>query len=128
MHGSFNTALADEELLRVTVSEPAPDTVFCVLSGHIDAATAPGLQHTLTHVVRRAPARLVIDLTEVDFLASIGLTVLVEMHRVQQAAGRHLAVVVGHNYPVTRPLQITALDQILDLHTDLTTATPAAAM
>jgi anti-anti-sigma factor len=126
MHGRFNTAPAVEDLLHVTVSHHGRDTVLCALAGEIDAATGPRLQHALTHLVRRTPARLVIDVTEVEFLASIGLGVFTELHRVQQAAGHHLAIVVGHdNYAVTRPLQITGLDQSLDLHTDLTTAIAA---
>jgi anti-sigma B factor antagonist len=127
MHGPLATAPAEEALLRVTTSTVAPDTILCVVSGEIDAATGPELRQSLVDAVRRSPSRLVIDLTDVEFMASIGLDILAATHRAQHAAGHHLAVIVGHNYAATRPLQITGLDQSLDLHTDLATAIPGAA-
>lgn len=122
MHRPFDTPPAVEDLITVTVSDLGPDAVLCVVGGDVDAATGGHLQHTLTEAVRCAPAHLVIDLTRVEFMASIGLHILAEMHKVQRTAGRHLAVVVGHNYAVIRPMQVTGLDYCLDLHTDLTRA------
>jgi anti-anti-sigma factor len=119
MHDRLDAAPVVEELLRVTVSDVALDTILCVLSGDIDAATGPGLQETLAGAVRFAPAHLVIDLTDVEFMASIGLEILARMHRAQHADGHRLAVVVGHNYAATRPLRITGLDQCLDLYVEL---------
>jgi anti-anti-sigma factor len=109
------------------MSTVAPDTILCVVGGEIDAATGPEFRQSLIDAVRRSPSRLVIDLTDVEFMASIGLDILAATHRAQHAAGHHLAVIVGHNYAATRPLQITGLDQSLDLHTDLATAIPGAA-
>jgi len=126
MYPQVDTPAAVEDLLTVTVSELAPGTILCLVSGDLDAATGPSLQHTLTDVLRGAPAHLVIDLTQVEFMASIGLHILAAAHKTQHAAGRHLALVVGHNEAVTRPLQITGLDCCLDLHTDLATAVGAA--
>ena len=98
MHQPFDTPPAVEDLLTVTVSDFAPDSVLCVVGGDIDAATGPRLQHALTDVVRCPPAHLVIDLTRVEFMASIGLHILAAMHRTQRRAGGHLAIVAGHNY------------------------------
>jgi anti-anti-sigma factor len=113
-----------EDLLTITVTDLAPDTILCVVHGDIDAATGPHLQHTLTHATHHAPTHLVLDLTHVEFMASIGLHILTQLHRTQHNAGHHLAILVGHNYAVTRPLAITGLDHTLELHTHLSTATP----
>jgi anti-anti-sigma regulatory factor len=59
------------------------------------------------------------------FLASIGLSILVEVLAAQETAGRHLAVVVGNNPAVMHALQTTGLDQVFDLHVAVTTAVAA---
>jgi anti-anti-sigma factor len=124
MHPPPHTAPTVEDLLTTTVTDLTPDTILCTVHGDIDAATSPHLQHTLTDLLHRAPTHLVIDLTQVDFMASIGLHLLAHTHHTQHTAGHHLTIITGHNYAVTRPLHITGLDHTLELHTHLLTATP----
>jgi anti-sigma B factor antagonist len=68
---------------------------------------------------------LVIDVSDVEFLGSAGLRALIELDAAQRAVGHRVAVIVDHNKAVTRPLRITGLDQVLDLHTELETAVRA---
>lgn len=95
---------------------------MCSVSGEMDLATAPSLQQKLNDLINRAPRRLVIDLTDIRFMGSIGLHILMRMHEAQHAAGHDLAVVIDHNDAATLPLQAAGLDHVLDLHTELTTA------
>ncbi|PZS24440.1 MAG: hypothetical protein DLM60_00250 [Pseudonocardiales bacterium] len=88
----------------------------------IDLLTGPTLREKLTGAINAVPAHLVIDLSAVQFLASIGLNVLVEILAAQEAAGRHLALVVNDNHAVTHSLQATGLDQVFDLHAEIATA------
>jgi len=123
MHESFDTSRAvAEELLKVTVSDVSSGTALCVVVGEIDLLTGPTLREKLTGAINAAPAHLVIDLSAVQFLASIGLNVLVEILAAQEAAGRHLALVVNDNHAVTHSLQATGLDQVFDLHAEIATA------
>ncbi|HET9256348.1 MAG TPA: STAS domain-containing protein [Pseudonocardiaceae bacterium] len=110
---------------NVTVSELSPDAILCLVAGEVDLLTAPALQTTLTDTIGATRSNLVIDLSAVRFLASIGLNVLVEALAALEAAGRHLAVVVGDNPVVTRALQTTGLDQVFDLHVAMATAAAA---
>lgn len=114
-----------DEPLNVTVSEASPDTIVCVVAGEVDLLTGPTLREKLTDAINVAPSHLVIDLSGVQFLASIGLSILVEILAAQEAAGRHLAVVVENNHAVTHTLQTTGLDQVLDLHAAVATAVTA---
>jgi anti-anti-sigma factor len=111
--------------LNITVSDIAPNVILCVLNGEIDLATAPRMQQKLTEAISIVPAHLVIDVSDVEFLGSAGLRALIELDAAQQAVGHRLAVIVDHNKAVTRPLRITGLDQVLDLHTELETAVRA---
>jgi anti-anti-sigma factor len=122
MPGPFDTGPVVEQLLNATVQSTSPDTILCSVSGEIDLATAPSLQRELDDLIDRAPRHLVIDLTDVQFMGSIGLHILMHLHEAQLAAGHDLAVVVDHNDAATRLLHATGLDHVLNLHTELTTA------
>jgi anti-anti-sigma factor len=126
MHESVETSrVVTEELLNVTVSDVFPGTILCVVVGEIDLLTGPSLREKLTGAINAVPSHLVIDLSAVQFLASIGLNVLVEILAAQEAAGRHLALIVNDNPAVTHSLQATGLDQVFDLHAEATTAIKA---
>jgi anti-anti-sigma factor len=126
MRDSFDTTrTVTEELLTVTVSDISPDTLLCVVVGEIDLLTGPTLRDRLAGAITVVSAHLVIDLSAVQFLASIGLNVLVEILAVQEAAGRHLALVVNDNHVVTHALQTTGLDQVFDLHSEVAAARTA---
>jgi anti-sigma B factor antagonist len=125
MPGLFGTSQPANSPLAITVSDIAPETILFVLGGEIDLATQPQLQQALTTAIGNAPSHLVLDLTNVTFLGSAGLHLFTELHTTQHVAAYHVALVVGHNRVALRALQITGLDQILDLHTDLATAVHA---
>ena len=62
--------------MTVTLSDISPDTILCVVTGEIDLLTAPTLREKLTGAINGVPGHLVIDLSAVRFLASMGLNVL----------------------------------------------------
>jgi anti-anti-sigma factor len=83
--------------------------VIAEVRGEVDMGTAEALEERLLAELSAAPAILVVDLTEVTFLASAGLAVLVRCH--QQAGPTSLRVVAG---PTTvRPIELTGLDREL---------------
>lgn len=126
MPESFDTSrVVMEEALNVTISEASPEAILCVVEGEVDLLTGPTLREKLTDAINAVPSHLVIDLSGVQFLASIGLSILVEILAAQEAAGRHLAIVVENNHAVTNALQTTGLDQVLDLHAAMATAVEA---
>ncbi len=94
-----------------------------VLSGVVDLATSPSLEELLTQLIDGAPPALVIDLTEVSFLASVGLRILAETHERVGGTGKFAVVASG---PVTaRPIQLTKLDEFLALFDTLDEAVAA---
>jgi len=86
------------------------DGFLITVSGEIDFTTAPGLRTCLLEVLDRPDAATVeVDLTDVTFLDSAGLSALAMAHRAAEAAGRALPMRVGSTRAVVRPLQITGL-------------------
>lgn len=123
MSEPFHTNPGETEVhLRVTTSDIAPEVVLCAVAGEVDLATGPQLADTFGEVLERGPCHLVIDLSDVRFLGSTGLKILVDVNSRQQERHRRLALVVAHNRAAERPLQATGLNEVLDVHHELTTA------
>jgi len=84
------------------------------VSGVLDAAYGPALQHQLLQALREAPRRLVVDLSGVVFFGSAGVTALVWVSQHPEAADKHVRVIATSRV-VTGPLEMTGLLQRLDV-------------
>ncbi|MFL6119334.1 anti-sigma factor antagonist [Actinophytocola sp.] len=109
----------DREQLLTVRPEDHGDVLVLRVQGDIDGLTAHRLSSAIAEAFRVLMARtLVLDLTQVRFLGSVGLRTLRDSAR--EASVREgfqpLRVVVDHNRPVIRPIEIVGLDQILALY------------
>lgn len=69
-------------LLQITSSQPQPGIVVLHAVGEVDAATVPELAVALDSAWESAPRAVVLDLSQVGFLGTAGLT------EILHAAGR----------------------------------------
>jgi anti-anti-sigma factor len=93
------------------------DLVVLSVTGAVDLATASALEAAMADALARATVGLVVDLTEVDFLASVGMAILVAA---RQRLGDSIGFAVVADGPATsRPLKLTGLDQVLLLYPTL---------
>jgi anti-sigma B factor antagonist len=84
------------------------------VEGEVDVYSAPALDEVLSGLIAEGNTRLIIDLTEVGFLDSTGLGVLVKaLKRVREADGS-LAVVTASER-VLKVFRITGLDVVMSL-------------
>lgn len=88
--------------------------------GAVDMLTAPQLQEAVNAALTRKPAGLIIDLTEVDFMGSAGMQVLM-VTRNQLDKATRLAV-VADGPATSRPLKITGVADYIDLFSTLDVA------
>ncbi len=93
----------------------AGEAVILEVSGAVDIITAPSLATQIDIALSGTPAVLVIDLTDVDFLSSAGITVLVEVHRLTEGSPTSLRVAADGS-ATSRPLRIVGLDEFIDLY------------
>jgi len=107
-----------DELLRVWCEPGGPEDRGAVVSaaGEIDLVSAPKLRAALAELEARPepPAFVIVDLTGVTFLGSVGLSLLVEHDRRYRDAGGGLRVVTG-NRLVARAIAMTGLSGTLTL-------------
>ena len=87
------------------------------VGGEIDMFTAPQFEKAIDDVLADDPPTLVIDLTEVTLLASVGLRLLATANKRFGECGG-FAVVAGA--PATiRPIELTDLNEVFDLYLSL---------
>lgn len=89
------------------------------VAGDLDMATTPELETALAAAT--SSARLVVDLSECTFLDSAAVRLLVSSQRGVQAAGGEL-VLVADDPGILRVLEITAVDELLPVHTTIEAA------
>jgi anti-sigma B factor antagonist len=103
----------DEPPGAVVVDPPAGGVLVLRVAGALDLVLAPKLQRAAEHAARSAPRLTVVDLSEVTFLASIGMAVLLRMHR-ERPPGTTVRLVADSSV-VLRPLQLTRLADELEI-------------
>ena len=113
--------------LHVATEEHASALVVRVV-GEIDMNTAPAFgEHMAAAFAAASSARpaVVVDFSEVDFLASVGLSVLVAHHQLGLANGTPMHLVVSSR-AVLRSITSAQLDRLFTLHPSIEDALGAA--
>ncbi len=88
--------------------------VVLAVSGELDLATAPDLSESVALVLKKSPTAVVIDLSDVGFLASAGMSLLASTH--QQLGGRAGFAVVADGPATGRPLTLVGLDEVFGIY------------
>jgi anti-sigma B factor antagonist len=88
------------------------------VTGELELATAPRLRQQVVSLIGGGHSHLVIDLSGVDFIDSVGLGVIVGALKRCRTHGGDL-MVVGAVPRVRLLFEITRLDEIIDMHPDL---------
>lgn len=98
-------------------------TVVIAVSGVIDMLTAPQLGASIDAVMAKKPTAVIVDLTDVDFLASAGMGVLVAA---RDRAADHTGFAVVADGPATsRPLTLVGLADVIGMYPTLDKARAA---
>jgi anti-anti-sigma factor len=83
-----------------------------VMRGRLDAAGAEQIDLRFTAAVASAGQNALLDLREVDFIASLGLRMIISAARVLQRRERHM-VIFGAQPQVQEVLDTVALDELI---------------
>jgi anti-sigma B factor antagonist len=107
-------------LFGVAVTHTGAHAVVA-LSGELDLASAPALRDCLAGLADEGETQILMDLTDLDFVDSTGLSVLVmDFHRTRAAGGS--TVMRNPSEAVMRVLEITGLASIFSIEVDGTDA------
>jgi anti-anti-sigma factor len=92
----------------------ADDRTLVTLSGDLDASTATLLYDQLSDLEIQDVQHVVLDLAQVSFMDSTGLSVIVTEHKRLLHAGGGLTIFAPPS-SVRRLFEITGLDAVLDI-------------
>ena len=106
--------MAVSELLSLRIEAGSYGPTVRV-SGEIDIATAPALRECLAALAEELV--VAVDLTEVPFVESSGIAVLIAEHKRRVAAGGQL-VITGSTPLTLRVFELTGVDGVLNLDGD----------
>jgi len=100
---------------ELTIEEFWTDRMVVIaVTGDLDTLTTPQLDHAILSALRKQPTALIVDLTRVDFLASVSMNLLVAVHQKITPAARFGVVADG---PVTRrPMKLIGIDSVVALY------------
>jgi anti-sigma B factor antagonist len=107
-----------DEMLEVTIHDREGIPVVRA-HGEVDVSTAPALRAELMSIAEDSP-KVVVDLSDVTFLDSTGLGVLIAaMKRFRDSStGGHLHLVVTRPH-IQKVLEVTGLTSIFEVHSSL---------
>ena len=109
-------ALSETDAITTSV-ERRDDVTLLAVGEVVDLATAPTLEEAIDGLLAEEPKALIVDLSGVTFLASVGLRLLVSTHEKVSQSGQFAVVASG---PITsRPIQLTKLDQVFAMYPTL---------
>ena len=94
------------------------------LDGEIDLHVSPRVALALGQIVKKKPAKLVIDLTRVSYIDSSGLAVLIDvMQGVEEYGG--IFAIAGMQETVRSIFEIARLDQVFRIFPNVESALAA---
>lgn len=95
---------------EMTVPEVSGVPVLKV-RGEIDVASAPDFHASISDIIGRGPEVVIVDMSEVSFIDSTGLGVLVSAEKETREAGKDLRLVVTQPQ-IMKLLELTGLDEV----------------
>jgi anti-sigma B factor antagonist len=94
------------------------------LGGELDLYNAPQIRDALNQACDGSPARVVVDLSEVEFIDSTALGVLIEART--RMANRRGFLLAAPGLETRRALEISGLDKHFNVHESLAEALTAS--
>jgi anti-anti-sigma factor len=85
--------------------------------GEVDLVTAPELEESIKRDLERRPEVLVVDLSGVSFLASVGMSVLIGANQRRGAETRLRLVATGN--ATLRPMELTGIAAEFEIYRSL---------
>ncbi|MET7738521.1 STAS domain-containing protein [Streptomyces sp. NPDC005402] len=101
--------------LHLTVHHPGPGLAIATVVGDVDMQTAPTLSSGALEIIQQGHPRLALDLAQVDFCDSAGLSAIIGIWHAAQTAGGSLSLAAVPDR-LMRMLSMTGVDSLLPVY------------
>jgi anti-anti-sigma factor len=112
--------------MSVTYQDVGANLRRIVIFGRLDMEGTTSVSAQLMELVEAPKPAVIIDLSSVRFLASVGIRAMLECAKAVQQRGGKLAVVVSQGSSVSMSLEATGVDQLIPVFTNGEDAEKAA--
>jgi anti-sigma B factor antagonist len=105
-------------------------TQIVSVTGEVDLSSVPWLAEVIWRAKEQAggdPSHVVVDLSEVEFMDTAGLEVLLEEWDSSRQLGGRMCLVAQEG-PITRLLEVSGLHELFDLYAELDAAVRSCAL
>lgn len=110
--------------MKMTVEQCEDAIIRIILDGRLDMQGTQEIDQRFAFATSTKAVRLVVDLSRVSFLASIGIRALVAAAKAQSARGGRI-VLVRPEPTVGKVLEMAGIDQLIPFYEDFETACSA---
>lgn len=111
--------------MKLTIVPRDDDVIHVLLSGRLDSSGAKAVSDQLAEAIGDPPQATLVDISEIEFLGSAGLDLLIVSSKRVLSAGYHL-VLVNPTEMVEMVLRVGRLDRVMPITRDLDGATELA--
>jgi anti-sigma B factor antagonist len=111
--------------MQATVTDHRSDVAVLHLTGELDADTAMTLNSKLADLLERPVPRIVVDLSELKFCDSVGLSVFITSKQVIAARGGWLRFAAANEF-LTQLLETVGLSRYFAMYPQVEDAIAAA--
>jgi anti-sigma B factor antagonist len=113
--------------MSITYEDVASDLRRIVISGRLDIPGTDSVASQLTQLSAAPKKAVVVDLTRLNFLASIGIRALITSAKEVQKRGGKMALVVSKGSTVMMSLEATGVDELIPVFASFAEAEKAIA-
>jgi anti-anti-sigma factor len=96
------------------------------ISGRLDILGSDAIALKFTSLAVATERRVVVDLTAVSFLASIGIRAIISNAKALQQRGGKMVLFVGNNAAIAKTLEATGIDALIPMFADADASDKAA--
>jgi anti-sigma B factor antagonist len=107
--------------MEMTMTESGPGTAILKPVGKLNMASAPHFKEGITVALDRGLTRIVVDLSEIDFMDSSGLGAIINGLKSTREQGGDLRL-AAVSWQANLVLKLTNMDQVFSTHDDARTA------
>lgn len=103
-----------EDLLETEIRKAEPHHALVMLAGELDTSNVSQLYEQIAELTREGICHIALNLAELDFMDSTGVSVLVAAHKRTEALGGEL-IVLSPSRQVRKLFQVMGLDDYLNI-------------
>lgn len=99
----------------VSSKDISPALRLITISERLDLQGTEKIEQSFLALTKTGQQNVVVDVSDVTFLSSVGIRMLIASSKALKETGGRMALVVGHNAAATKTLKMTCVDAILPM-------------